>query len=208
MADNAQSGSQRAVLNVGGNNRDIAIPNRYAGWTHHLLDIDPKGQPDICCDARALKQNVKAGIYDAVYCSHNLEHYYAHDVPKVLAGFCHVLKADGFVEIRVPDIITVMEVAVTKGLALTDVLYQSPAGPIMVRDVLYGYGREIEQSGQDFYAHKTGFCQQSLTKVMVQAGFASVGMQRTNLEIRAFGFKKKPSATRLAELEIASGPAR
>lgn len=27
--------------------------------------------------------------------------------------------------------------------------------PISVLDVIYGYGRQIEESGQDFYVHKT-----------------------------------------------------
>lgn len=58
--------------------------------------------PDVVCDARQLSQLPRA-TYDAVYCSHNLEHYYRHDVPKVLAGFSHVLKVGGFVHIIVPD---------------------------------------------------------------------------------------------------------
>ena len=49
-----------------------------------------------------------AAEYDAVYCLHNLEHYCRHDVSKVLAGFLHILKSDGFVFIRVPDMKEVM----------------------------------------------------------------------------------------------------
>ncbi len=40
---------------------------------------------------------------------------------------------------------------------LDDILYSSAAGPITVRDVVYGWGKQIEDSGVDFYAHKTGF---------------------------------------------------
>ncbi len=39
-----------------------------------------------------------------------------------------------------------------ENLDLEDVLYTSPAGPIMVLDVIYGYGVEIARSGHDFYA--------------------------------------------------------
>jgi predicted SAM-dependent methyltransferase len=92
----------RKVLNVGGNSKAIALPPVYQGWENVLLDIDPKGQPDVLCDARELA-GLAGGEYDAVYCSHNLEHYHRHDVPKVLAGFRHVLKAEGFAHIRVPD---------------------------------------------------------------------------------------------------------
>ncbi len=84
----------RKVLNVGGNNRAIPLPSIYEEWVQLLLDIDPKGQPDVLCDARAMT-DLPASTYDSVYCSHNLEHYHRHEVPKVLAGFRHVLKADG-----------------------------------------------------------------------------------------------------------------
>ena len=192
---------ERKVLNVGGNSKAIAIPERFDGWTHHLLDIDPRGAPDICCDARELPTQA-AGVYDAIYCSHNLEHYFAHDVPKVLAGFHHVLNADGFAEIRVPDILALMHVVVEKKIDIVDVLYTSKAGPITVRDVLYGYGREIERSGHDFYAHKTGFSPKSMQQALGQAQFAASLIMRGNLEIRAYAFKQQPSVERLTALGL------
>ena len=63
----------KKVLNVGGNNKAIALPPQYADFDHLLLDIDPKGAPDIVCDARQLT-TLAASQFDAVYCSHNLEH--------------------------------------------------------------------------------------------------------------------------------------
>jgi SAM-dependent methyltransferase len=107
----------KKVLNVGGNSKAISIPKHFEGWTHDLLDIDPRGKPDIVCDARKLT-TLAPDLYDAVYCSHNLEHYFAHDVPKVLRGFHHVLKPDGFAEIRVPDIALLMRTVVEKDLDL------------------------------------------------------------------------------------------
>ena len=92
----------KKVLNVGGGSKQIQLPFAYDGFEHVLLDIDPRGSPDIVCDARNLT-TLDAGQFDAVYCSHNLEHYYRHDVQKVLTGFLHVLKDNGFVHIQVPD---------------------------------------------------------------------------------------------------------
>jgi len=37
----------RAVLNVGGGTKAIAIPAHFDGWRHDLLDIDPTGNPDV-----------------------------------------------------------------------------------------------------------------------------------------------------------------
>lgn len=181
----------KRVLNVGGNSKQIPLPPPYAEYEHLLLDVDPRGSPDIVCDARKLT-SLEAGQFDAVYCSHNLEHYFRHDVQKVLTGFLHVLKVDGFVDIRVPDIQEVMRVAVARNLDIDDVLYQSPAGPIMVLDVLYGYSLEIEQSGNDFYSHKTGFTQKSLEMALRNAGFSDISCATANLEVLALAFKGSP----------------
>lgn len=192
----------KKVINVGGNSKAIPLPPQYAEFEHLLLDIDPKGSPDILCDARKLT-SLDADQFDAVYCSHNLEHYYRHDVRVVLAGFLHVLKDGGFAHIRVPDIQEVMRVTVENDLDIDDVLYQSPAGPIMVLDVLYGYSVEIERSGQEFFAHKTGFTQKSLSKALKNAGFSLIYSKVGNkLEINALAFKGKPDQAILALFDL------
>ncbi|KFL37419.1 class I SAM-dependent methyltransferase [Arenimonas donghaensis] len=182
----------KRVLNVGGGSKDIPLPPQYAGFTQVLLDIDPTGQPDICCDARELA-TLEAAQFDAVYCSHNLEHYHRHEVHGVLAGFRHVLKPDGFAQIRVPDIPAVMKSVVERGLDLEDTLYDSPAGPISVLDVVYGLGRQIQASGVDFYAHKTGFSNRSLTRALERAGFSRSFSALGNFEINALAFTGEPS---------------
>ena len=184
----------RRVLNVGGNSKEIPIPAHYSGWTHLLLDIDPKGNPDVLCDARKL-ETLAASTFDAIYCSHNLEHYYKHDVGKVLRGFLHVLKPDGFAEINVPDLRAVMERCVADKLDVDDVLYTSTVGPITVTDVLYGWAKQIEESGHDFFAHKTGFTATSLTAVLERAGFEKIFVddQTHKFEVSALAFRRAPA---------------
>ncbi|HEX6827768.1 MAG TPA: methyltransferase domain-containing protein [Burkholderiales bacterium] len=183
----------RRVLNVGGNSKAISIPAYYTGWQHHLLDIDASVNPDVLCDARDMTR-LAGTAYDAVYCSHNLEHYYRHDVPKVLRGFHHVLKEDGFADIRVPDLAAVMSRVVAQGMDIEDVLYQSAAGPITVRDVIYGWGVEIERSGCDFFAHKTGFTQKSLHNALLAVfPWVYTGRNEPAFELRALAFKNPPS---------------
>ena len=186
---------------MGGNNKAIPLPPHYAEFEHLLLDIDPKGSPDIVCDAREL-MSLEADQFDAVYCSHNLEHYYRHDVPKVLDGFLHVIKDGGFAQIQVPDIAEVMRLSIEQNLDIDDVLYQSPAGPIMVLDVLYGYTVEIEQSGQDFYAHKTGFTQKSLLAALNRSGFSKTSSMIGNLEINVIAIKGEPNQNTRALFNI------
>ncbi len=191
------------VLNVGGGDRAIAMPSHYGGWDQVLLDIDPRGNPDICCDARNLT-TLEPAQFDAIYCSHSLGHYYRHDAMKVLGGFRHVLKAAGFAEIRVPDVQSVIRHVVNSGMDLGDELYQSPAGPIAAIDVLYGLGREIEQSGRDFYAHKNGFTPKLLSGTLHAAGFASVRIVEMPqvFELRALAFQSEPTSAQLRLLGI------
>jgi len=191
------------VLNVGGGDRAIPIPSQYDGWAQVLLDIDARGNPDICCDARTLT-TLEPAQFDAIYCSHNLEHYYRHDAMKVLSGFRHVLKPSGFAEIRVPDIQSVIRHVMNTGMDLGDDLYQSPAGPIAAIDVLYGLGREIEQSGRDYYAHKNGFTPKLLRSMLETAGFASVRIVEIPeiFELRAIAFQSDATQAQLRLLGI------
>jgi predicted SAM-dependent methyltransferase len=196
------------VLNVGGGDKKIPLPPHYAGWEHLLLDVDPRGNPDIVCDARQL-DSLAASQFDAVYCSHNLEHYYRHDGATVLRGFLHVLKPDGFAEIKVPDLQSVMRRCVANNMDIGDVLYQSDLGPITVRDVIYGLGREIEQSGRDFFAHKTGFTPKSLAHTLAEAGFVQtyVFVAPDAFETRALAFKAMPSAAQQKLLRLPAATA-
>jgi SAM-dependent methyltransferase len=198
--------AQPCVLNVGGNNKTIPIPAHFNGWRHDLLDIDPRGKPDLLCDAREL-DTLPGARYDAIYCSHNLEHYLHHHARRVLKGFLHLLKEDGFADIRVPDIAQVMKHCVAHNTDLDDVLYESPTpgGPIMVRDVLWGWGQQIERSGNDFYAHKTGFTSTSLTRIIEDSGFAEVFIDAAGepaFEIRALAFKRSGPNPHKAALGI------
>lgn len=181
-----------SFLNIGGHSKKIPVPEHYKGWDHLLLDIDNSNNPDIHCDARNLT-SLDSDRFDAIYCSHTLEHFYRHDVPKVLSGFKHVLKKDGFVEMAVPDILALMKVVVQHNLDLEQVLYQAPIGPVKVCDVLYGYGPQIEQSGEDFFAHKHGFSPNSLDNYLKKTGFKFVFSKTGNLEIQVLAFLSKPS---------------
>ena len=194
--------SSDKVLNVGGNSKLIPIPAYFDGWQHDLLDIDDRGNPDLVCDAREL-MSLEPGQYDAVYCSHNLEHYYRHEGLKVLQGFVHILKDDGFAEIRVPDIAKVIAAVQERQLDLDDVLYVSPAGPISAHDVMYGLQSEIVSSGQDFYAHKTGFTNKSLMKFLSQGGFRHIFLaEGVELAVDALAFKTEPTARQRALLDL------
>jgi hypothetical protein len=190
----------KSVLNVGGGSKFTPISEYFDGWQHDLLDIDSRGAPDLVCDAREL-ETLQGGIYDAIYCSHNLEHYYRHDGLTVVRGFHHMLNETGFAEIRVPDIAQVIAAVYEQKMELDDVLYQSAAGPITAHDVIYGLQSEIENSGQDFYAHKTGFTPKSLIKILTDGGFSKVFVTTNiSLAVHALAFKTEPTPEQYALL--------
>jgi len=182
----------KRVLNVGGGNTKAALdPLRYKDMRQFILDIDPRVQPNICCDALEMDKKIKRGSFDAVFCSHNLEHYYAHHVPVVLSGMFYVLKSGGFVEIRVPDILAAVAMMTERGFDLEDRLYVSPGGPISTLDVIYGWRLEIQRSNQPWYAHKTAFTPKSLHRVLTEAGFTNLEIYKCPeiFELQAIGHK-------------------
>jgi SAM-dependent methyltransferase len=123
----------------------IGLPEAYASFEQLLLDLDPATSPDLLLDARELA-SLEPQQFDAVYCSHNLEHVRGHEVPLVLAGFRHVLKPGGLAQIIVPDLQALMAICVQQGLDLDGVLYEAPVGPVTPLDVLYGHGPTIERT--------------------------------------------------------------
>jgi hypothetical protein len=194
----------KAVLNVGGNDKAIAISAHFNGWRHDMLDIDPASKADIIMDAREMT-SLPGGQYDAVYCSHNLEHYHRQDCVKVLRGFHHVLKPDGFVEVWVPDLEAIMQHVVKNKMDIDDMLYMLPlpTGPILVRDAIYGFHKEIEVAGNEFFMHKTGFTRKSIHRLFSTNGFpyCAIGTLE-GFQLGGYFFKQEisPEARKLLNL--------
>jgi len=193
----------RSVLDVGSGDAEIPLPDYYAGWRRVRLDLDPSSKPDLLLDARKIGE-LPAAQFDAVYTSHNLEHFHRHEGRKVLAGCAHVLKPEGFIDIRVPDLGALMRAVVEKKMDIDDVAYQSDAGPILVRDVIYGFHVEIERSGSDFYAHKTGFTEKSLGNFIREFFPFVLSTAGGDYELLAVGFKQAPSRQSLSLLGVSA----
>jgi len=182
------------LLNVGGGDKHAPLPPHYAGWEHCLLDVVPGPDVDVVLDPRRLA-SLEPEQFDAVYCAHVLERHHPHDIPKILAGLVHVLKPEGYVEIRTPDVMTVIKTVVINRMEPDDVLYTSNAVPISAHDVIYGWGEAIATVGPERYAHKRGFSVRSLTASLDRARFTKVWelITESRYEIRALAFKSEPS---------------
>ena len=143
-------------------------------WKELRLDIDKRVSPDIIgtmTDMSPLADN----SVDALFSSHNIEHLYPHEVPIALAEFKRVLKTQGFVVIKCPDLQSVC--ALVAEDKLLEPAYNSPAGPIAPIDILYGHRPPIA-AGNLYMAHRCGFTEKVLSGSLLQAGFANFASRR------------------------------
>ncbi len=158
-------------------------------WKEIRFDIDENVNPDIVGTLTDMKLVETASI-DAIYSAYNIDHIYPHQVPIALNEFYRVLKEDGIVVIRCPDIQSVCEaVAQDK---LLEPLYESPAGPISPIDILFGNRKAIAK-GNEYMAKKGGFTYSVLNSAFEQAGFKARcgGRVQNNWHLVLVAFKQK-----------------
>jgi SAM-dependent methyltransferase len=172
--------ARRRVLHVGcgypSAHRLHAAFRAGGDWQEIRLDIDAKVQPDIVCSTVDMSASVPNGSVDAVWSSHTVEHLYDHEVAAAFAEFHRVLNPNGFLLLRCPDLEAVAESILGNGIE--HVAYESPAGPVTPLDILYGYRPSIA-AGNLFMAHRTGFTDERIGRMLLEAGFAEARTKRT-----------------------------
>ncbi len=188
----------KLLLNIGCGAEDITLPPGLfpaEEWREVRLDIDPSVRPDILASITDMAPVPDASI-DAVWSSHNFEHLFQHEVSQAARECLRVLKPGGRLLISVPDLKPVAEAILAGRLDLP--LYESPAGPISAHDMLYGYGAAIA-AGHHYMAHRTGFTQESLGRVLFEAGFDPVMVNRPSpYDLAALAFRPPVPAEILA----------
>jgi len=165
-------GAPRSVL-VAGSGLDSAPQWRDSGYAVVRLDINPAAAPDIVA---SMTDVGPIGPFDAVYCSHALEHLYPHEVPKALSEFYRVLKPGGVCIVLVPDL---------EGVPATeDVL---PGASLSGLHLYYGDARLIPE--QPSMAHHSGFVARTLGKAMEAAGFTVETRRMSYYNLMGMGVK-------------------
>ena len=120
------------------------------------LDISPDNDPDILA---SMVDMGNIGTFDAIHCSHALEHLMPHEVDQAIKEFHRVLNPGGFAVVFVPDL---QDVEATE-----DVLFEAPCGPIAGLDLMYGLRKLLPV--MPYMAHRTGFVKETLEKITPSA---------------------------------------
>lgn len=173
----AMDDGRRLVLHVGcgpPNPENLDDRFRSPEWRELRLDIDPRMRPDIVDDIVEMA-SVPSESVDAVWSSHNIEHVFAYQVPRVFGEFFRVLRPGGFALVTTPDLQRAAE-RIASG-KLEEPLYVADAGPVTPLDMVYGHGREISRGFEEM-AHRTGFTARTLERKLCDAGFAAVRVRR------------------------------
>ena len=167
-------------------------------WKEIRLDIDEGVNPDIVGTLTDMKL-VETASVDAVHSAYNIDHIYPHEVPIALAEFYRVLKEDGIVYIRCPDIQLISEAVINDQLLET--LYESPAGPISPIDIIYGNRQEIVE-GNEYMAKKCGFTYSVLNMAFWEAGFKTRygGRNQDTYELSLIAFKQEKSEEEIKKI--------
>ena len=87
-------------------------------WKEIRLDIDSTVKPDIVGTLTDMSL-IETGSVDAIYSAHNIEHVFPYEVPIVLKEFYRVLKDDGMVVLRCPDLQSVCAAVIDDKLIST-----------------------------------------------------------------------------------------
>lgn len=182
----------KRLLHAGCGSKLNKVPREFAAYEEVRLDCAAAVAPDIVASIVAMPM-IEESSFDAIYCSHTLEHLYAHEVAMALVEFNRILKPGGCVLICTPDL---QSIGGKLALDQADFLvYQSPIGPVTALDMIYGM-RSAIGAGNLFMGHKTGFTASVLKNALDAAGFVKVEVSRDKpYELHAHAQKESKDAS-------------
>jgi SAM-dependent methyltransferase len=165
----------KLLVNLGsGPKGSTWLPAMFAEWRELRVDIDASVAPDILADITDLSA-IESGSADVVWSAHCIEHLYLFQVGTAIAEAHRILSDDGFFCMIVPDLQSIAEYIASD--RLHQVVYQSPAGPVLAHDIVFGFGPHLAQ-GRFAMAHNCGFTPTLLLQKLREAPFAEIVLRR------------------------------
>ena len=173
----------KTFLNIGCGETHISKTHPYFhDWKEVRADLY-RDDVDIQCDLVNMSQ-IEDKSFDCVWASHVVEHQYWHEMPAVFNNLMRIIKDDGFVIVKVPDIGAIAD-KIKDGL-LEPMPNMYGLAPI---DFLYG-GRhrvEVHPLGE---VHKMGFTMKSMSQILQSFGIKAF-LSDYNFEITAVLYKEQ-----------------
>lgn len=163
-------GLHRHVLCIASVAGQAVLPGHYAGWNKDYLSERPLDGARFVKSVLRLTE-LPAATYDAVYYSHQLNHFSLYQAGLILHGVRHMLTPGGFLHLKVIDVMAIIHQLSEKNHDLEDIAYLSAAGPISYHDVLWGQGIGISHEGSASKSHRTGFSRKILDRLLFENGF-------------------------------------
>ena len=186
-----QDNPRKLLVNLGSGPKGYTrLPAMFSDWRELRVDIDVAASPDILADITDLSA-IASGSVDAVWSAHCLEHLYLHQVGLAVMEAYRILTEDGFFGMIVPDLQMIADYLATD--RLHEVVYQSPAGPVIAHDMIYGYGPALAH-GSAAMAHRCGFTPTLLLHKLQEAPFAEIVLRRRPHQELAAVARKQQSA--------------
>lgn len=128
-------------------------------------------------DLRHLPYPYESNSADKIYLGDVIEHLTKFEAPKVLAEIYRILKPGGTFEITCPDVLWIMERIVLgdwNEKANVDWLRSNKYDWDNAMDYLFGGWRHPEEHKIPGMGHINGFCEASLERIMIHAGFSAI----------------------------------
>ncbi len=195
-----ERGRARRVLNAGSGSATGAMHPAFdpSAWKEVRIDIDARNAPDIVGSISDMRGIVEDGTFDAIWCSHCIEHLHDHEVLPALREFRRILSDSGFAIVSCPNLDAIAKLLVSEDIE--SVAYLSPAGPIRLLDMIFGHSPSIA-TGHLHMSHKTGFTVDRLGRLAMNAGFAETRVHEgENYDLWAALLMPKADAADLASL--------
>ena len=162
------------------------LPKIFSDWTEIRVDASPKVKPDIVADLTDLS-SIGDEVADAVWASHCLEHLYAHQQSAALKEIRRILKPSGYAIIITPDLQDLGEAISADRIEET--VATSPAGPITIQDMIYGYGPALAR-GEAGMAHRCAYSPKTAHNRLAEAGLSThVLAKRPHFQLLCLAFK-------------------
>ena len=99
-------GRVKRVLNAGSGSAKGAMHPAFdpSGWKEVRIDIDARNAPDVVGSIAYMRDVVEDGSFDAIWCSHCIEHLHDHEVLPALREFRRILTNTGFAIVSCPNL--------------------------------------------------------------------------------------------------------